>query len=396
MVPRRFPDSFQALRARLLLRAAHRHGMPVREGNSVGLLPGGDAIQDAALALIQGATQDLRFEMYIWADDAVGWEMKEALHAAVLRGVAVRGLVDAVGSWGAGPMVAELQAAGADIRWFHPVAPWRPRLWNRRNHRKLMIADGAEAVVGSSNWGHDYRPSGNRGAFLDLGLVLRGPSVSDLVADFSAAWHRSEGEPVPAPESVDAHPFWKGRWLDGAQVQVVSSAAARGRASFRRHFKLLLSQVESELLVANAYFIPGPMILRRLRRLAARGCRVVLLLPGASDQRFVQAASRHVFAPLLSSGVRIFERERTMLHAKAALIDGEVLYMGSGNLDSRSFRHNLELNLLVRQPEILAEARSLFEAQLPRSREQEAEAWIKRPWWARAWSWFAYQFRWWL
>lgn len=391
-----FPDAFQTLRARLLVRAGYRHGMPIREGNAIGLLPGGDAVLDATLALIRGARRDLRFEMYIWADDAVGREVMGALQGALARGVAVRGLVDALGSWGAGSMVAELRAAGADIRWFHPVASWRPRLWNRRNHRKLLIADGAEVVVGSSNWGLDYRPSENRAAFLDLGIVLRGPSVPDLVADFSAAWRRSEGEAVSVPELLEGSPFWEGPWRNEAQVQVVSSAAAGGRSSFRRHFRLLLSQVERELLVANAYFIPGPSTLRRLRHLAARGRRVILLLPGVSDQSFVQAASRHVFAPLLSSGVRIFERERSMLHAKAALIDGDVLYTGSANLDSRSFRHNLELNLLVRQPEIVAEGRRLFEAQLPLSKEREARNWIRRHGWARAWSWFAYQFRWWL
>jgi cardiolipin synthase len=395
-VLRSLHDPIQALRARLLLRAAHRYGMPLREHNALGLLPGGDAIFDATVALIRGALRDLRFEMYIWSDDPAGREVMEAFRDALARGVAVRGLVDAVGSWGAGAMVAELRAAGADIRWFHPVASWRPRLWNRRNHRKLLIADGAEAVVGSANWGLDYRPSENKEAFLDVGLVLRGPSVPDLVADFASAWRRSENETPPPPEPGEGGPFWGGVWRQEALVQVVSSAAPGGRAFLRRHFRLLLSQVGRELLVANAYFIPGRSVLRRLRQLARRGRRVVLLLPGASDQPFVQAASRHIYGTLLESGVRIFERERAMLHAKAALLDGEALFTGSANLDPRSFRLNLELNLLVRQPEIVAEARARFELQLPFSKEREAAAWPRRPWWARAWSWFAYQFRWWL
>lgn len=392
---RTLPDPIRMLRARLFLRAAHRYGMPVRTGNAVGLLPGGDAIFEATLALIRGAQRDIRFEMYIWMDDSAGREILEALQGALARGVAVRGLVDAVGSWGAGGMVGSLRAAGADLRWFHPVATWRPQIWNRRNHRKLLIADGAEAVVGSANWGLDYRPSENKAAFLDVGIILRGPSVLDLVADFAAAWRRSEGEILPALESpLAGDAIWGGPWREKAAVQVVSSAARGGRAALRRHFRLLLSQVCEELLVANAYFIPGLPILRRLRQLARRGRRVILVLPGASDQRFVQAASRHIYGTLLESGVRIFEREHTMLHAKAALLDGETLFTGSANLDPRSFRLNLELNLLVRQPEIVAEAKALFEAQLPLSREREAIAWPRRPWWAKTWSWFAYQFRW--
>jgi len=96
---------------------------------------------------------------------------------------------------------------------------------------------------------------------------------------------------------------------------------------------------------------------------------VVLILPGASDQPFVQAASRHIYGPLLDSGVRIFERKAIMLHAKAALLDGEALFAGSVNLDARSLQLNLELNLLVRQPELVAAARAVFEDQLRHSRE---------------------------
>lgn len=378
------------------MRAAHRHGLPSREGNRVGLLPGGDAILEATLALIRGARRDLRFEMYIWSDDAAGRQVADALRHALERGVAVCGLVDAVGGWSAGALVAELRGAGADLRWFHPVAPWRPRLWNRRNHRKLLLADGAEAVVASANWGLDYHPARNAHAFLDLGLVVRGPSVKDLLEDFAAAWRRSEAETPPAFEPEEGTPIWNGTWREEAWVQVVSSAAPGGRAALRRQFRLLLSQVQGELLVANAYFIPGLATLRRLRQLGRRGRRVILLLPGASDQPFVQAASRHIYGTLLESGVRIYEREETMLHAKAAIFDGREIFMGSANLDPRSFRLNLELNLVVRQPELVAEARTLFEAQLPLSNAREAAAWVRRALWAKAWSWFAYQFRWWL
>ena len=391
------PDSLQALmRRRLLMRAAHRHGMPLREGGEAALLPGGDAILDATLALIRGASRDLRFEMYIWADDAVGRELAEALKGAVARGVAVHGLVDGVGAWSARAMVVELRAAGADLRWFHPVAPWRPKLWNRRNHRKLLIADGAEAVVGSANWGLDYRPSENPKAFLDLGVALRGASVGDLVEDFASAWRRAGGGAAAPVTALDHGPLWKGPWRGDALVQIVSSAAPGGRVRLRRHFRLLLSQVREELLVANAYFIPGLPMLRRLGSLARRGRRVVLLLPGASDQAFVQAASRHIYGPLLRSGVRILERERRMLHAKAAVLDGEALFTGSANLDPRSFRLNLELNVFLKQAELVAEARALLEAQLPLSQEIAMEDWARRSWIARAWSWFAYQFRWWL
>lgn len=394
---RLFPDPFEVLRTRLLMRAAHRHGLPLREANRVSLLGGGDAILEATLALIRGAQRELRFEMYLWNDDAVGHEVQAALAGALARGVQVRGLLDAIGSRDAKTMVEELLTAGADLRWFHPVSSWRPRLWNRRNHCKVIIADGAELVMGSANWGLDYRPAENRAAFLDLGMALRGPSIADVVADFAEAWRRTSGAPPPPmADAVGEEPFWAGPWHGGAQVQVISSLGRGGRRRMRRHLRLLLSRVQRELLIANAYFIPTILVLRRLKHLATRGCRVVLLLPGASDQPFVQAASRHIYGSLLASGIRIFEREGIMLHAKAALLDGETLLVGSANLDSRSFRLNLELNLLVRQPELVAEARQLFEEQLRHSVECTSTDWSHRPWWLRTWSWLAYRFRGWL
>ncbi|HJU83928.1 MAG TPA: phosphatidylserine/phosphatidylglycerophosphate/cardiolipin synthase family protein [Holophagaceae bacterium] len=393
----RLPDPAAVLRRRSFLRLAHRMALPLREGNAVALLEGGGAQLEATKALIRGARSSLLFEMYIWADDPVGREIAELLVDAVRRGVLVAGVVDAVGSWGADLLLADLRAAGLRIQSFHPVAPWRPmQVWNRRNHRKLLLADGDEAVVGSGNWGLDYATEQNTAAFVDLGVALRGPSVADLVEDFRTVWRRADGGALELPPPAPQPPRWQAPWLENATVQLVSSAGRSGHRALRRHLLTLLRQTQEELLVVNAYFVPGAALMRRLRRMARRGATVRILLPGASDQPFVQAAGRSTYAPLLAAGVRILERKGRILHAKAALMDGETALIGTANLDPRSFRHNLELNLLIRHPDLGPKLRDLFEAQAARSEEITLEAWKKRSPASRLWERFAYLFRWWL
>lgn len=391
-----FPDPIKNLRHRLLMRSAHRLGLPLREGNAVSLLPDGSSILEATRALIRGADRSLLFEIYIWADDAVGREIAVLLAEAKARGVEVRGIVDDLGTWGSGGLLARVEQAGIPLLRFHPVAPWRRiGIMNRRNHRKLLIADGCEAVVGSANWGLDYEAKANPAAFLDLGVALRGPILKDLGDDFAKVWARAGGNPFEMVE-VDANPVWGGPWQRPATVQLVTSAGRRGTLAIRRHLRLLISQTQRELLFANAYFVPGRSLLKLLNRAAKRGVDLRVVVPGHSDNGFVQAAGRASYGNLLRSGVHIFERQGRMLHSKAALFDGSMALIGSGNFDPRSFRLNLELNLAIHHPELVAQVRRIFEDHLAQSAEILAPEWAQRPWWRRAYEHFAYQFRWWL
>ena len=375
---------------------AHRLGLPLREGNAVSLLSDGSVIMETTKTLIRGARHSIVFEIYIWANDAVGQEIATLLIQAKARGVDVRGVVDDLGTWGSSAMLARLDKAGIPLLRFHPVAPWRPiRIMNRRNHRKLLIADGCEAVVGSANWGLDYDAAANPKAFLDVGVALRGPIVKDLVEDFARVWGRTGGKDLNSIE-IEGPALWDGPWLEPATVQLVTSAGYRGTSAIRRHLRLLISQVQKELLLANAYFVPGVPLLKQMGRAATRGVDVRLLVPGQSDNGFVQAAGRASYGKLLKSGVRIFERQGRMLHSKAALFDDSLALIGSGNLDPRSFRLNLELNVAIHHPELAKELHVIFEKHQTQSVEIQAQEWARRPWWRRAVERFAYLFRWWL
>jgi phosphatidylserine/phosphatidylglycerophosphate/cardiolipin synthase-like enzyme len=391
------PDPARAAWRRFLLRFSHQQGLPVRDGNRVALLLGGTGLLDATRHLIRTARASLRFEIYIWKPDAVGRELAELLVEALERGVSVHGIVDHLGSLGASTVMDRVRAAGGNLRLFHPVGLWRPlRVWNRRNHRKVVVADGLDAVVGSGNWAEAYDLRHTEQAYLDLGLRVRGPSVADLDEDFRRVWQRTGGmDPGPAAGAEPAPP-WPGPACEGATVQVVTSLGRFGVRAIRRHTEFLVRQAKGRLWIANAYFIPTLRLRRLLARAARRGVDLRLLLPGVSDNPLALAASRAGYGPLLRAGARILERDRRFLHAKAALLGEDLALVGSANLDSRSFRHNLELNLLVQHRDLALKLEEAFSAQVPESRVVTLAAWEARSWWTRLWQRAAYALRWWL
>jgi cardiolipin synthase len=160
--------------------------------------------------------------------------------------------------------------------------------------------------------------------------------------------------------------------------------------------ELLVRQAEGRLWIANAYFVPSARLLGLLARTARRGVDLRILLPGVSDNALTLAAGRGVFGTLLRSGARIFERGGRFLHAKAALLGWEHALVGSANLDSRSFRHNLELNLLVQHTRLAADLEQAFLEQMPDSPEVQLADWEARSLGARLWQHAAYLLRWWL
>ncbi|HJW09539.1 MAG TPA: phosphatidylserine/phosphatidylglycerophosphate/cardiolipin synthase family protein [Holophagaceae bacterium] len=371
---------------------SRRHGIPLRSGNEAALLEGGHRFLEACRQGIRGARAHLRLEMYIWADDAVGREMAALLKEAMARGVKVVGLVDGMGSLGLGSLLQDLQAAGAQLRWFHPLRFDRPPwLMNRRNHRKLLVVDGVEAYLGSANWGLDYAPDQNPEAFVDLALALRGPVVEDLVADFEEVWRRAVG-PAPALPPAPGPACFEGPWLQDVQVQALSNV--RSRRVFRRHLALLLSRAGSRVQVANAYFVPGPLLIRLLRRLARRGVAVEILVPGRTDSALVQAAGRYAYGRLLSAGVKVWERQGRMLHIKALAVDGVWIQVGSTNLDPRSYDLNLELQVMIRHPVLSERVARLMEQQMAESVAVDPVAWERRSWRQRIQEAFAYRISW--
>lgn len=388
---------WNAWRTRLLGFGRHAK-TPLRDGNLVTVYPDGGSVLAAARELLRAARRSIDIEIYEWADDVVGQELAALALAAVGRSVRVRVIYDAVGSWGGSAHLDALAASGARVVAFHPVAPWRIRgNPNHRNHRKLLVVDDAAALLGSANWAEPYDSAIPDASMRDVGIGLAGPVVADLALDFRDSWRLATGESLePAAPPVEGHPTLPGPPPFHAPVQMVSGLVRGDTSAIRRLYSLVLGGARHEVVIASPYFIPGPRLLRGLRKAASRGLSVQLLLAGETDQPITQAASRATYARLLRSGVAIWERRDLLLHSKIALVDGEVAALGSANLDPRSFRHNLELNVNVHHAGVTATLREALEIDRANSVRIEPEAWSRRTLLERLWCRLAYLVRYWL
>lgn len=354
---------------------------PARPLEGARLLRDGDEAFPAMLDLIASARHTVLFENFIFAGDAAGQRFARALGDAVRRGVAVRVLYDPVGTMmvRGGSVARHLAAEAVPARAFAPVLPWSPRTWPRlrhRDHRKTLVVDGASAVVGglciSDNWaplrfgGRDWR---------DTALLVGGPLAADVAAAFEAMWMRAAGEEVavgPAP-AADPCPVPCG----------LVAADHPGAHRVADLYIWLAGRARHSLEITDAYLVtPGPVV-AAFEAAARRGVDVRFLLPGNNNHPFAAASARRRYASLMAAGARIYEWRGVMVHAKTAVADGELVLVGSSNLDPLSMTRNYELNLLVADPVTGGAMREMFARDLRGAREVRPEAWAKRPVWQR-------------
>ncbi len=347
--------------------------------STVRLLKNGTEVFPAMLAAIDRAEARVALEMYIYADDGTGREFLARLAAAAQRGVEVRVLVDALGSWALSEAFWNgLRGAGGEVRWFRPI---RRGLLPFRDHRKLLVVDDAVAFVGGLNIGDEYLRGRDGGpAWRDNALEVAGREVASLHRSFSRMWRRA-----------DRRPRFR-LFLDRRELRErIAGTVGRGRVRFlesgpedpvqpvRRAYGRLLRRAERSIDLAMSYFFPPGRILRALKRAVRRGVRVRLLVPARSDVAVAQWAVRGLYGRLLRSGMEVWEYQPAMLHAKLAVVDDTVV-TGSANLDLRSGRINYELVALVADRSLAEKARADFEADLAQSLPVLLAAWQQRPW----------------
>lgn len=381
------------LRLRRLGRIEERAGSPITYGNAVEVYSSGREAFAAMLDAIEGASRAVAVEMYTWSDDRLGQRIADAVAARARAGVPAFVLVDAFGSLNAVRVMAGLERAGAVVRWYHPLAPWTPRWYpNRRDHRKLLLVDGRTAFAGGMNLDEHYTEefSGDA-AWRDLTVRVRGPAVTEMVRAFVGSWMRAGG-PAEAAGALSAPDGPQGK----AAVQVIGGRGWLGRRQLRRGYLDRLLSAKQHVFIANAYFAPEKILVRTLQRVARRGVTVDLLLPGSSDVPLVRWAGRATYERLLGAGVRMREFAPTMLHAKIAVVDGELLLAGSANLDHRSFRHNIELAVNVFDAGAAAAALGGFAAEFEAAAEIRLEDWRRRGLQERVLEWIASSLQYWL
>ena len=327
-------------------------GAPLVGGNRVRLLKDAAENFPAWLDAIRAAERSIFFESYIVGDDANGREFLDALVAKARAGVRVRVLHDWLGS--PGKLIPgfwrPLVAAGAAVRTFNPPRFDSPLGWLSRDHRKSICVDGRVAYVSGlcvdAAWLGD--PAAGKEPWRDTGIEIHGPGVADVERAFAQVWAATGAQlgndeltdPAAIPPAGDV------------LLRVVASAPAT--AGLMRFDQLIAAIARLRLWLTDAYFVPIPAYVQALTAAARDGVDVRLLVPGASDIPLVSPLSRSAYRPLLESGVRVFEWNGTMLHAKTAVADGRWARVGSTNLNLASFIGNYELDVAVEDADFAA------------------------------------------
>lgn len=346
------------------------------EGNRVRLLRNGERAYPDMLAAIARAERQILLEMYWFGSDVIGRTFAAALVAAAQRGVEVCIIYDAIGSMGASyEMFDELERAGAQVIEFNPIAPWKRRFrlakLTRRDHRKILIVDGKVGFTGGINIADYWLPLEDGGAaWRDDMVRIDGPAVAGLSVCFLLTWKRLGGrQPGLVGFVADPPAPVSRRRAYGQGVRVLGQHFLRTQRQISRAYLHYLRRAERRIFIANSYFVPDGRILRALTRAARRGVDVRIIVPGQSDVDIVRHASRAVWGRLLRAGVRIFEWDESVLHAKSAVVDGLWSTTGTFNFDYLSLRLNLEVNVSVLDARFAQVLETSFEDDFEQCRE---------------------------
>lgn len=334
------------------------------QGNALRLLRDGAQNYPAWIDAIANAQEFVHCENYIIRDDAVGRRFADALAAKAGEGVKVRVLYDWMGCIATWPgFWRRLRAAGVEVRCFN-----RPRLdspfgWLSRNHRKTLGIDGTLGFVSGLCIGQVWEGDPARGQqpWRDTGVELRGPAVADLDLAFAQSWAWAGGTIPTAPASS---------LPDSAGTVAVRVIASRPNTmGIYRLDQMIAGLARRRLWLTDAYFVGTTAYVRALCDAARDGVDVRLLVPGASDVPITKALSRAGYRPLLEAGIRVFEWDGPMLHAKTAVADGRWARIGSSNLNLASWIGNWELDVAIEDEGFASEMETMFEEDLERATE---------------------------
>jgi len=359
-------------------------------GNRVTLLKDGREAFPSMISAIEGASSTINLETYMLRSDRTGWRFGEILAEKSSEGVEVNIIYDSLGSLDCGEDFLQfLQSRGINILEYNPIAPWKKGWrWLRRNHRKILVVDGRVGFTGGINIADDYSdPSEGGKGWRDTHIKIEGPVVRELQRLFLSTWKKSAGERKYFPyleESGDT------------PVQIVGSREIRNRKAIKKAYINAIKNAKQSIYLTNAYFIPDRGILRAIWNACKRGVEIVLILPGISDVKVVQYASRSLYSRLLSQGVKIYEREGKVLHSKTAVIDGEWSTIGSYNMDHRSYLYDLEVNAIIYGREFGEKVKTVFMDDLKDCRKIELDKWKERQLKEKLIEKFCFRFRHWM
>jgi cardiolipin synthase len=369
-------------------------GVEPVSGNRLRLLQNGAEFFPALIAAIDAARTEVHLETYIFNPDASAAAVRDALVRAARRGVEVRLMIDGVGArelpadW-----LGAMREADVSVLVYRPlVSNWRSNPHTlRRLHRKLTVVDARIAFIGGMNLIDDFEPVHFGAPRLDFSVEVEGPLLAPIHQSARHLWRLVALTQLQASEN--RLPRIKPSWLTDGHVRaafVVRDNFAH-RRDIERVYLAALALARDEIVIANAYFLPGRRFRKLLKSAAARGVQVHLLVQGHTDHPFFQAASRALYHDLLAAGIAIHEYQASELHAKVAVVDGHWATVGSSNIDPFSLLLAREANIVVDDAGFAGDLRQRLHQAIEQSAALDPAGWRRRPWPRRMLSWLAYE-----
>ncbi|HXS52123.1 MAG TPA: phospholipase D-like domain-containing protein [Usitatibacter sp.] len=344
----------------------------------------GEDIYAAEIRAIDAARSTVHLEAYLFLRGSAGDRFLAALAAAARRGVKVRVVVDAIGSFLTPDRYFHaLRAAGGRVAWYQPIRWYTLKRFNNRTHRELLVVDGRVGFIGGAGIADYWLPGAVRGRpWRDTTVEVTGDLVAGLQTSFIENWLESSGEILTGadefPYAEAGPPREEAGKVSGVVVNSTPSAGRGTRA--RMLFQLFLASARRSIHINSPYFVPDRSARAELIRAAKRGVSVVVVTPGKLNNHPVaRLASRRRYGELLAAGVQVHEYQPSMIHAKVLVVDGEWTVLGSTNFDNRSFGLNDEVNAALRDEALAARMEADFAADLARSRRITLQEWMRRP-----------------
>ncbi|WP_420717949.1 phospholipase D-like domain-containing protein [Streptomyces sp. H34-S4] len=351
-------------------------GIAATEGNALTVLRNGDEIFTAMLDSIRTAEHTIDMMTFVYWRGEIARQFAQALADRARSGVRVRLLLDGFGSRLIEQDLLDLmEDAGADVAWFRKPLHLSPLKQNHRCHRKVLVVDEQTAYTGgvgiAEEWCGDAR---NENEWRDTHVQLRGPAVDGVAAAFAQNWAECHDTLFDDRDRFTEHVP-----QGGAVVQVVRGSASIGWQDMQTLIRVAIESAQQRFRLATAYFAPDVYFIELLCAAARRGVEVEILLPGPhTDKRVCQLAGQRFYADLLACGVKIFEYQPTMMHAKVITVDRIAALIGSTNFNRRSLDHDEEVMLAVLDEDFTATLDLHFDQDLRASEQMEQGRWNRR------------------
>lgn len=348
---------------------------PVFGGNKVSVYPGGKSKFHSLFDDIDCAESHIHIFYYAIGDDHIGNELKEKLIYKVKKGIKVRLLYDGLGCNKTNrKYFKQMIEAGVEVNTFLPLSfPRILRSVNYRNHKKIVIIDGRIAYTGGINVKDVYLEGLPWGKWNDIHFKVEGSGASGLQSVFLADWYYASGQFLSSPE------YYPNVEVFGdVPIQVVNAEPLGMHSNVMEAMFTAISRAKRSVYIETPYFIPTECLIQAIQTVAMSGVDVRLVMPKKSDNDFVQYASNSYVEKLLRNKVRVYQYKNGFTHSKLMIIDGELVVVGSANMDIRSLELLFETNLFIYNKQIAHTVTSIYQTDMENSEELNLHDWLDR------------------